>query len=233
MALRGKGMLVVFAEVKARHERDFNEWYNREHIDERVNLPGFRRARRYVAVKATPKYLATYECSRVGDLATPGYLARLAEQTPWSNRVTRRFTKFHRLTLAMKVDQVRGIGGGIAAVRFVPEASHRVALLRWLRDTALPQSARPAGMVGAAAGENDPEVANAPLTSQSRDRPRAEADHPEWLVLLEGSDAGVAGDTARRLFSLAALRRFGVTKPPLIGTYRLLYGSEPREHLPA
>ena len=54
MALRGKGMLVVFTEVKSRHERDFNEWYNREHIDERVNLPGFHRARRYVAVRATP-----------------------------------------------------------------------------------------------------------------------------------------------------------------------------------
>src|SRR5579864_4392390 len=148
MALRGKGMLVVFAEVKARHERDFNEWYNREHIDERVNLPGFRRARRYVAVKATPKYLATYECSRVGDLATPGYLERLTHQTPWSNRVTGRFTKFRRLTLSMRVDQTRGIGGAVAAVRFVPHASHRVALVRWLRERALPQSVTPAGMLG-------------------------------------------------------------------------------------
>ena len=49
MPLHGKGMLIVFNEVKARDERDFNEWYNREHIDERVNLPGFHRARRYVA----------------------------------------------------------------------------------------------------------------------------------------------------------------------------------------
>ncbi len=232
MALRGKGMLVVFAEVKASHERDFNEWYNREHIDERVNLPGFRRARRYVAVRATPKYLATYECSRVGDLATPFYLDRLAHQTPWSNRVTGRFTKFHRMTLAIKVDQSRGIAGAIAAVRFVPHPSQRVALVKWLREQALPQSAKPAGMVGAAAGENDPEVANAPLASQSRDRPRAEADHPEWLALLEGADAGVAGDTARRLFKLSSLKRFGVTEAPVIGTYRLLYGSEPGECLP-
>ena len=51
MPLLGKGMLVVFTEVKARDERDFNEWYNREHIDERINLPGFHRARRYVAVR--------------------------------------------------------------------------------------------------------------------------------------------------------------------------------------
>ena len=62
MALRGKGMLIVYTDIAARDERDFNEWYNREHIDERVNLPGFNRGRRYVSVKGSPKYLATYEC---------------------------------------------------------------------------------------------------------------------------------------------------------------------------
>ena len=87
MPLHGKGMLIVFYEVKARDERDFNEWYNREHIDERVNLPGFHRARRYVAVRGSPKYLATYECNTVEDLATPGYLALLANQTPWTQAV--------------------------------------------------------------------------------------------------------------------------------------------------
>ena len=70
MPLHGKGMLIVFNEVRARDERDFNEWYNREHIDERVNLPGFHRARRYTAVRGSPKYLATYECDTVSDLAT-------------------------------------------------------------------------------------------------------------------------------------------------------------------
>src|ERR1700688_4612432 len=97
MALFGKGMLITLTEVKTRHERDFNEWYNREHIDERINLPGFSRARRYVAVKGAPKYLATYECDAVEDLAAARYLARLADQTPWSRRVTSRFTSFHRL----------------------------------------------------------------------------------------------------------------------------------------
>ena len=83
MPLHGKGMLIVFCEVKARDERDLNEWYNREHIDERVNLPGFHRGRRYVAVRGSPKYLATYESDTVEDLATPGYLALLANQTEY------------------------------------------------------------------------------------------------------------------------------------------------------
>ncbi|MBM3492150.1 MAG: hypothetical protein FJX68_17260, partial [Alphaproteobacteria bacterium] len=93
MALQGKGMLVTFTQVPARFERDFNEWYNREHIDERVALKGFRRARRYIAHRASPKYVATYETRRVEDLADPDYMKLLANQTAWSQRVMARFDK--------------------------------------------------------------------------------------------------------------------------------------------
>src|SRR5215831_1002335 len=178
MSLRGKGMLVVFAAVKPQHEHDFNEWYNREHIDERLGMPGFQRARRYVAAKGSPKYLATYECNRVGDLATPHYLSGLANGTPWTKRVTGRFTKFHRLTLSMKVDHTHGQGGALAAVRFTPAAGHRRNLIQWLGSTAFPRAIKVPGMLGAAAGENEPDIANAPARTTSMDRPKAL--EPEW-----------------------------------------------------
>lgn len=224
MPLHGKGMLIVFTEVKAGDERDLNEWYNREHIDERVNLPGFHRARRYVAVHGTPKYLATYECDSVGDLATPGYLHLLANQTPWSQAVMARFTHFHRLTLRVQVDLTHGVGGAVAAVRFVPDPREHKALAAWLQETALPKAIARPGMVGAAAAENDLEVANAPLRDKSMDRPRA--DRAEWVVLLEGADAGAVGVAARTLFKLASLKNFGVSVAPTIGTYRLLFGNQ-------
>lgn len=224
MALRGKGMLVVFNEVKPRDERDFNEWYNREHIDERVNLPGFHRARRYVAVRATPKYLATYECNGVSDLAAPGYLALLANQTPWSQAVIARFTHFNRMTLRMQIDQTHGVGGAITVARFVPDPARRRELLEWLRKTALPRAIKRPGMLGAAAGENDLEIANAPMQAKSMDHPRA--DEIEWVVMLEGAEAAATSAAARLLFKLSALKPFGVETAPAIGTYRLLYGNQ-------
>jgi hypothetical protein len=222
MALHGKGMLVVYTDVKPRHERDLNEWYNREHIDERIGLPGFHRARRYVAVRGAPRYLATYECDSVSDLATPAYLARLSRQTPWSDRVTARFTRFHRLTLVIKVDLTHGVGGLLTTVRFTPAAGLRTALIQWLRRTLQAAVARP-GMVGAAAGENDVDTANAPLREKSMDRPKAE--DAEWVVLLEGSDDRAMA-TARRAFTLAALRKFGVGQAPTVATYRFLFGNQ-------
>ncbi len=223
MGLRGKGMLIVFTDVKARDERDFNEWYNREHIDERINLPGFHRARRYVAVHGTPKYLATYECNSVHDLATPGYLQLLANQTPWTQAVMARFTRFNRLTLRVQVDLAHGIGGALAAVRFVPDPRERKALAAWLQETALPKAIARPGLVGAAAAENDLDVANAPLQDKSMDHPRA--DEAEWVVLLEGADAGAAGAAARSVFKLSTLKNFGVSVAPTIGTYRLLFAN--------
>jgi len=223
MPLCGKGMLIVYNEVKPPHERDFNEWYNREHIDERVNLPGFHRARRYVAVRASPKYLATYECDTVADLATPGYLALLANQTPWSQAVMARFTHFRRLTLRVQVDLAHGTGGALTTVRFVPDAGMRAPLLDWLRET-LPRAVDLPGMVGAAVAENDLEVANAPLQSKSMDHPKA--DEIEWVVLLEGADSVATGAAARALFKAAALKPFGARKAPVVGTYRFLFGND-------
>lgn len=224
MPLFGKGMLMVFTEVKARDERDFNEWYNREHIDERVNLPGFHRARRYVAVRGSPKYLAIYECDSVNDLATPGYLALLANQTPWSQAVMARFTHFNRLTLRIQIDLTHGIGGTVTAVRFVPEPARRRELSAWLRDAALPRALKRPGMLGAAVGENDLEIANAPVQEKSMDHPRA--DEVEWVVLLEGAEAAATSAAARLLFKPSALKPFGVEAPVAVGTYRLLYGNQ-------
>lgn len=223
MALRGKGMLITYTEVKPAHERDFNEWYNREHIDERVALPGFQRARRYVAVRGSPKYFATYECDSVNDLATPQYLALLANQTPWSQGVMARFTHFHRLTLRLQIDMTHGEGGSITAVRFVPEPAMRRALTDWLTETALVQAIARPGMLGAAVAENDVEIANAPLQSKSMDHPKA--DQAEWVVLLEGADPTATGAAARSLFRASTLKPFGVREAPVIGTYRFLYGN--------
>jgi predicted phosphoadenosine phosphosulfate sulfurtransferase len=43
------------------HEQEFNAWYNEDHVPALVGVPGVYCARRYVAVKGDPKYLAVYE----------------------------------------------------------------------------------------------------------------------------------------------------------------------------
>ena len=51
----GRGALVIWHDVH--DETDYNEWHSKEHMLERVGVPGFRRGMRYVAVAESPKYL--------------------------------------------------------------------------------------------------------------------------------------------------------------------------------
>ena len=52
------GVLMVWTDVAAETDALFNGWYNRQHLSEWVNVPGFRNGRRYRAVQGAPAYLA-------------------------------------------------------------------------------------------------------------------------------------------------------------------------------
>jgi len=83
-----RGLLLTMTEPPPHLEEEFNAWYDDEHIAERLAIPGFRSARRWVA-QGKPgegKYLATYELDSPGVLSSEGYLARLNNPTPWSRR---------------------------------------------------------------------------------------------------------------------------------------------------
>ncbi len=60
MPLAGKGMLLTSMDIDPADEDEFNRWYDREHLLERVAIAGFLEARRYVAHEGTPKYLSLY-----------------------------------------------------------------------------------------------------------------------------------------------------------------------------
>ncbi len=46
-AKKGDGLLMVYCDVAAEHEEEFNHWYNEEHIPERLAIPGVLNAARY------------------------------------------------------------------------------------------------------------------------------------------------------------------------------------------
>lgn len=223
MAMRGKGVLLTFTEVPMAAEEDFNEWYNREHIDERVNMPGFSRARRYCALSGRPKYFASYETSTVEDLAAPDYLARLADQSPWSKRVMARFSYFHRMTCRVSVDMSHGVGGALSLVRFFPAEPVKSALRDWLAEDAMPRLSAMPGLTGATLLENDLDVANAPVVRQGvADFPVAEDQ--EWALLIDGADAEKAREAAVAIVGPEPLAERGVDGTVEIAHYRFLFG---------
>jgi hypothetical protein len=93
-----RGLLLTLTEPPAGMEEEFNAWYDSEHLAERLAIPGFRSATRWVAdVKpGEGKYLATYELDSPQVLSSPAYLARFQNQTPWSRRCLGKAVVFKR-----------------------------------------------------------------------------------------------------------------------------------------
>ena len=103
MPLHGKGMLVVFNEVKAADERDFNEWYNKEHIPALGAVPGTLCARRYRGTGAAQRYVALYHfaspevpSSAEWRKAARSALGFLPMDTPWAQRLRPHFRDVRR-----------------------------------------------------------------------------------------------------------------------------------------
>ncbi len=86
MAKRGKGIFLIYTDIPAEHEDDFNKWYNEEHIPELLAVPGVLDAARYVAVKGGPQYLAAYELESAAVIQSDAFKNR--PRTPWGQRVS-------------------------------------------------------------------------------------------------------------------------------------------------
>jgi len=80
-------------EPPAAMEEEFNAWYDQEHLPERVAIPGFRSARRWVCGRT---YLATYELDSAAVLNSREYLSFYRKPTPWTRRCLDRCVVFKR-----------------------------------------------------------------------------------------------------------------------------------------
>jgi len=86
-----KGFLLVLMQPPGELEEEFNDWYDTDHIPERLGVPGFETGRRFVCLDGWPRYLALYDLSDLAVLDTPAY-QRVAgdNQTAWTRRILRR-----------------------------------------------------------------------------------------------------------------------------------------------
>jgi len=50
MSLSGSGVIAIWNDITEEGRANFYEWHDREHIPERVGIPGFLRGRRYIAL---------------------------------------------------------------------------------------------------------------------------------------------------------------------------------------
>ena len=86
MTLAPPGILAIFNNVAPDREAEFEEWFQHEHLQERLGLPGFLLGRRYEVLKGTPDYFNFYVTRSVDVLGSGEYRMRLNNPTPMTDR---------------------------------------------------------------------------------------------------------------------------------------------------
>jgi hypothetical protein len=83
------GVLAVWNDCAPGRETAYEDWYQQEHLIERVSVSGFIGGRRYQAVRAKRKFLTTYQVERPEVLSSAEYRDRLAHPTERTTAIMR------------------------------------------------------------------------------------------------------------------------------------------------
>ena len=214
MPMGGKGMLLTSMNIGASDEAEFNRWYDREHLEERVAIDGFLEARRYIAHEGSPKYLSLYSTLTFDVLDSPAYRRALANQTDWSKANIARFKNMIRAVTRITISRGQGRGAVLGIVRLRPFAESEEKLRVALRDALNPQSLD--GVISMHLIESAPALSK-PLTAKpSASTPGA----GDWFVLIDATDVNAASSAVAA--GLVENARFG-SAVISSGIYRLMW----------
>jgi hypothetical protein len=214
MPIHGKGMLLTSMDIDAAVEADFNRWYDREHLKERVAIEGFVEARRYIAHAAGPKYLSLYSTLSCEVLDSPAYRTALANQTAWSKQNIARFRNMIRAVARITMSRGTGRGAALGLVRIRPTANASERLRAALNDLCDPDGLD--GIISMHLIESDPKLSK-PLTDNT------EASSPgagDWYVLVDGTDVDAVTAVLTRFDGAIASASAVLIAS---GTYRLMW----------
>lgn len=215
MPIAGTGMLMTSMDIDAEHEQEFNAWYDREHLAERVAIEGFNEARRYVAVNARPKYLGLYSTRTFDVLDSDAYRTALANQTKWSLTNIGRFQNMLRSVARITVSRGQGRGAALGLVRIRPPADGADKLRSAIEAQLDPGMIH--GIISMHLMESDPRLSK-PLTDDPAAPNPAARD---WYVMIDGTDVEAVAATMKGRFDAAIT----ASSAELIseGTYRLMW----------
>ena len=188
------GLLLILANVGPADEAEFNRWYDREHMRERVAIPGFLCAQRYRSIAPAPwTYLALYHTESFSTFTSLVYRKALANQSPWSKQILSRFRDPQRAVSRRTGRAGYGMGGFVRLARLRPRAIKAEALRERLIAEVLPALVARESILEASLFESDPALSRPvpeyPKSSIDKVRP------DDWFLIVHATEpAAFPGD---------------------------------------
>lgn len=119
MALKGSAFMIMWHDIAATADAEYNLWHTRQHMPERLDHPGFLRSRRGInRALESQAYFTCYEGDDLATFVSPEYSNSLNNPTDWTRQVAPSFRNFLRMACAVLRTGGRGEGGGLVTSRF-------------------------------------------------------------------------------------------------------------------
>lgn len=146
-----KGLLFASFDFSTAYEDEFHDWYDLEHVPERLRVPGFINAERWLGDENPNVAVATYDLETHGVLSSPAYLAiGGANSSVWTKRVTAKAKRIMRFEGSQivpgNVSAPEGAGGLLVASMNVDPAAE-AEFTEWYNTEHLPQLAAVPGVM--------------------------------------------------------------------------------------
>jgi len=215
-------VLAVWNDANPQIADEYEQWYQCDHLQDRLRVPGFRAARRYRRMSGRGrKYFTFYVVDSLAVLSSEAYLRRLDEVRDWTRRIMPHFRRLVRSACKVAFDVGDGTGGVIGCLILKGLSADRRGVAREATIARLGALLQDGRLTRGRVWEGDAEVTGV----ASRERAmRPEPDvMAEMVVVLEGTDevAVQAG-----MNSLESLTEFvGANRIVPTSLYRLLFAS--------
>ncbi len=117
MDLTGKAALALWNGVDPERRAEYDLWHTREHVPERLSIPGIVAARRYrLGSGPLPEYFTLYDVDDAEVLSSPAYRHLLENPSEWSRTMRPSFRGFLRICGHRVSTTGGGTGSAMAAM---------------------------------------------------------------------------------------------------------------------
>lgn len=220
MGLLGAGAIAIWHDIMPEGRDNFYAWHGREHMPERVGIPGFLRGRRYVAIDARLEYFNLYEAETPAVLSGPDYLERLNNPTPWTLKSVKHFRDVARSICNVSASLGNGQGGLMTTCCYNVAEDDAEKHVVALKTDFLPKLVEAPTVAGAHLLVADADASA--VDSAERKARGVRNSVPRWVILVEGwGDQAPFATLCTASLGEEALAMTGMVGPVDRGLYRL------------
>jgi hypothetical protein len=206
----GQGLLVAWYDADPAFQPELDQWHAKEHMPERVNLPGFLTGQRYADWDKEGSYCVLYRTVDVRTFVSERYLQVLNNPTEWTRRIMPGVRNLNRSLCSISREVGEGFGNILHTFQLSPPPNAEAEFLKWIDEFAIPAVFSDPHSVRLTLAASDKEISRTKTNEQAlRSQPDAVSD---WIMLIETYGTRAAVTAPWETFS-ASLSRLGINNP--------------------